>query len=83
MQVSDQQVVDAREQFEPACLEQSLAHTGAGVYEDLVVPGLDEDGGTIAFLRRPGSAGTEKGQVNLVFGDRRLCRYDQHERDDQ
>ena len=61
-----QEVVDGREHFEAACLEQALAHAGSCIDHDFVIPGLDQDGGTVTIMRRTRRAGPEESQLDLI-----------------
>ena len=49
VQVSNQNMVDCRKQFETAGLEESFSHAGPGVNHYLVLAGFDENGRSVTF----------------------------------
>ena len=66
MQMCDQQMVNGGKHFEATCLKQSFTHAGTRVDHYPVIPGLDQDGGTVAIMRRARCAGAQESQLDLA-----------------
>jgi hypothetical protein len=64
--MSDQNRIDAGNQFESTCLEQPLAHSRTRIDKQGMTSGLEQNRRPVAIERGPRCPGAEKSQSNLI-----------------